>query len=162
MPTVLVIQPFKHRGEIVPPGTTLDVPADVLPAMAGYVEPLPRRRPDPPASYEGRLAEEAAARADFCTTHGAMLGGCRQFAVIERLAPGDPAAALDACLLWQLVRAGRKIEQAASAVVLPGLTVGDVLAWISDPRDIAAIRAERRLLLTCVAAMRGSVHKVRP
>lgn len=47
MPAVKVIRPFKRRGEIVTPGTILEIPDDVLPKLAGMVE-LIRRQHDPP------------------------------------------------------------------------------------------------------------------
>ena len=35
-----VLQPFTRRGEIIPPGTILDIPDDVLSKLAGLVEPV--------------------------------------------------------------------------------------------------------------------------
>lgn len=157
MPSVRVLKSFKRRGEIVPPGTIIDVPVSMLPVLAGYVEPLPRRRQDRPASYEEQLAEEAERRVSFCVTHARMLGTCPHFGIIEGYQPGDRAAALDSCLLWRLVRAGSNLERAGGAEIIPGVTVADVLDWVQHAQDIDMIRAERRLLLTCTASMRGTV-----
>jgi hypothetical protein len=107
--------------------------------------------------YQKQLAEEVERRADFCRLHQRLLGGCPRFGIIEGHQPGDQAAALDSCLLWELVRAGSNLEQAGGAEIIPGLTVADVLAWVQHAQDIDKIRAERRLLLTCAASMRGTV-----
>ena len=40
MKTVRVIKPFKRGEQVIPPGSVLQVPADLLPRMAGYVAPL--------------------------------------------------------------------------------------------------------------------------
>lgn len=117
--------------------------------------------------YEKQLADEAERRADFCNIHRAMLGTCEHFNVIERLGNSaanstittDQAAALDACLLWRLIRTGRNIEQAAQAEIVGGVTVGDVLAWVSvNAKDVEAIRKDRRLLLTCAESLQGAGH----
>jgi hypothetical protein len=108
-----------------------------------------------PTTYQQRLAAEAEARVDFCATHSRLLGGCRHFHIIEGHEPGDQAAALDSCLLWALVRAGRKVELAAAAEVLPGLTVGDVMIFAGPDHDM--LRADRRLFLTAAASLAGTV-----
>lgn len=41
MVTVKVLRPFRRRGEIVAPGSIIDVPADVLPQLGELVEVLP-------------------------------------------------------------------------------------------------------------------------
>lgn len=48
MAVIRVLKTFKRRGELILPGTIIDVPADVLPKLAGMVE-LIRRRHDPPS-----------------------------------------------------------------------------------------------------------------
>lgn len=106
-----------------------------------------------------QLADEAERRADFCNIHRAMLGACERFSIIERLTPGDQAAALDACLLWRLIRTGQNIEQAGAAEIVGGVTVGDVQRWVSvNGKDLEAIRKERRLLLTCAESLQGAGH----
>jgi len=159
MSIVRVLKVFKRRGEILPPGSIIEVPDNLLPQMAGLVEIVPRRQPDPPTTFKEKLAEEADRRTDFCWLHRATLGGaCERFNVVERLTPGAQSAALDSCLLWALICAGEKIEQASSAEIMPGITVGDVLRWVDDPRDTDAIRRERRLLLTAAASLRNTIH----
>lgn len=102
-----------------------------------------------------QLADEAERRADFCERHRLLIGGdCERFNVIERLTPGDQAAALDACLLWRLIRTGQEIERAGAAEILPGTTVADVLAWVRHPQDDATCK-ERRLLLTAAESICG-------
>jgi hypothetical protein len=101
------------------------------------------------ATYEQQFAAESGRRDDFCNTHRGMLGGfCDRFNVIEQMAPGDRMASLDACLLWQMVRVGQKIELAAGVEIVRGVTVGDVVSWVSvSAKDLESIRNERRLLL---------------
>lgn len=73
--------------------------------------------------------------------------------------PGDQAKALDACLLWRLIRCGEKIERAAPAEIVGGVTVADVLRWVLvNAKDVEVIRKERRLLLTCAESLQGSGH----
>lgn len=63
----------------------------------------------PLSVYEYRLAAEAGRRAVFCENHRQQFGGnCPHFEIIEGWAPGDPAAALDCCLLWQKIRGGQR------------------------------------------------------
>lgn len=92
-----------------------------IPANADFAKSckcliLDARRPGrrkilrPLSVYEYRLAAEAGRRAVFCENHRKQLGGnCQHFDVIERLAHGDPAAALDACLLWRLILTGQTV-----------------------------------------------------
>jgi len=49
METVRVIRPFRRCGVLLNPGDILsDVPDDLLPKLAGYVEEVPRHRSDMP------------------------------------------------------------------------------------------------------------------
>jgi hypothetical protein len=82
-----------------------------------------------------------------------MKRGCSHHDITKGFQPGDRIAALNECLLWKLILTGGKIELAGSAVILDGLTVADVLQWISHTKDLDAIRKERRLLLPCAATM---------
>lgn len=103
---------------------------------------------------EQALADEAERRADFCTTHRELIGGnCTHYNVTKGVSPGDRTAALDGCLLWQLVKSGPRIELAGPAEVSPGTTVADVMQWIRHPGDIDLTRKERRLLLICAKSM---------
>ena len=66
-----------------------------------------RKKLRPLSAFEFQLAAAAGRRAVFCENHRRQLGDtCAHFDVIERLAPGNPAAALDSCLLWQRIRTG--------------------------------------------------------
>lgn len=140
---------------ITPPFSTLNTFSSCNWDLKKAPATVPRHRPDPPTDNEARLADEAERRADFCERHRLLLGGnCDRLDVIERWAPGDQAQALDACLLWRLIRTGQKIELAAPAEIVGAVTVGDVLAWVAvNPKDVEAIRNERRLLLTCAESM---------
>lgn len=71
--TVKVLKPFKHRGEVIPPGTIIEVPTDALPKLTGYVIPS-RRGPAIPAHLLP-LADESARRFEFCQSHRRLLGG---------------------------------------------------------------------------------------
>ena len=76
--------------------------------ILGARRPGRRKTLRPLSVYEYRLAAEAGRRAAFCENHRQQLGGtCQNFDIIERLIPGDPAAALDNCLLWRLIRSGQ-------------------------------------------------------
>ena len=39
MLTARVVKAFKHKGQVIPPGTRIQIPEAVLPDMAGYVVP---------------------------------------------------------------------------------------------------------------------------
>ena len=109
--------------------------------------------------YQQRLIDESGRRFDFCEQHRWLLGGtCKQLEVIERRAPGNAAAALDACLLWQLIRTGQNIEAAVAVEIVAGITVRDALRWVANSQDVDTIRKERRLLLTVAASMSSTQH----
>lgn len=42
MLAVKVIKPFTRKGALITPGTVLDIPDDILPKLAGMVEPVKR------------------------------------------------------------------------------------------------------------------------
>ena len=149
----------KEEKEEKPPFATLNTFFSTNTDLKTAPAATPRTAPPEPTGYRATLTEESARRFDFCTTHRQLLGGaCRHLDVMDRRTPGDPATALDGCLLWQLVRCGQHIERAGAAEVLPGMTVADVLCWVTHSQDVDAIRKERRLLLTCAVSMRGTIH----
>lgn len=79
--------------------------------ILGARHPGRRKILRPLSVYEYRLAAEAGRRAVFCENHRRELdGSCQHFEIIERLIPGDQAAALDGCLLWQRIRIGQGTE----------------------------------------------------
>ncbi len=97
---------------------------------------------------EQALADEAECRADFCNRHRELIGGnCPRYNVMNGIELGDRVTALDTCLLWRLVKAGKRIELAGAAEVLSGITVADVMQKIQHPGDQDRVREERRLLL---------------
>jgi hypothetical protein len=110
------------------------------------------------STSEQRFADEAGRRVDFCDTHRGMKGGCTHHDITKGFQAGDRIAALNECLLWQLINSGRKIEQAGAAEITTGITVADVLAWVKIDNDVETIRNERRLLLTCARSMSSTRH----
>ena len=75
-----------------------------------------------------------------------MLGGtCVYYEIIERIERGDQTVALNACFLWRIVNTGKNLKRVDTVEIAGGVTVGDVIAWVSS--DYAALHKERRLLL---------------
>lgn len=105
--------------------------------------------------YEQNLVDEVECREDFCSTHRKMLGGsCPHYNVTKGIEHGDRIESLDNCLLWILARAGPQLEPASAAGIVEGVTVGNVIKWVAaNDNDLAALRKERRLILTCAEAL---------
>lgn len=125
------------RGEI-PAGKIIEISERLAERLKGKVETVSE-----PATSADPLAIESDRRFDFCETHRLLIGGiCHRH------------NQLDGCLLWSLVKAGKRIELTAGCEVVEGVIVGDVLQWVRHAEDINRIRHERRLLLTCYDTMR--------
>ena len=146
---VQAVKAFATQGGKVNVGDVLTVPESLLPKLVGLVKVVA----PPLTRYEQQLVAESAARADFCEIHRGMLGGtCQHFDVIERRVQGNKVRALNSCLLWQVVRAGRRLDKISTVEVIPGITIGEVLAW---SEDVPMITQEHRLLLTAAGGLQA-------
>lgn len=149
MKTIETTRVFIHKGRKVEPGTVMTVPDRALAVLNGFAEVINTQ-----LTYAERgISDEAERRADFCNMHRELIGGnCTCYNVTKGIEPGDRVAALDGCLLWQLIKAGPRIELAGAAEVMPGVTVADVMQKVRHPTDQDRVRKERRLLFICAEA----------
>lgn len=108
---------------------------------------------DPP----NPLAEESSKRFAFCEMHRRMLGQeCHRQAVIDGRQSGNREAALNGCLLWQVVKAEPNLDRLAGVEVLEGVTVADCQAMLADCKESPDLfRRDRRWLLVFAACIRN-------
>jgi hypothetical protein len=130
-------------------------PAKPEPTLATLAEEEPAAKPL--TIFEQRLVDEAVRSDDFCDLHREIIGGnCQHFDVTKGIKPGDRTIALGACLLWQLVKAGKRIELVGTAIIVADVIVSDVISWVSiNDKDLESIRNERRLLLICAESLQN-------